>query len=359
MQNAVDAMSEKQPVTKPNTASDCISSLAIPERVALARKAGEQLFPQNRDKEKYAAACLLAEALASDLCLQVRETLAFELRKYTRLPKTIITKIACDTDEVAVPFLRVTPALSDSLMAELIPLLSDNAHLAIAVRSDIGAKASRQLICHANDNAALTVIGNPSVRIDDTLASMVLDHFGDNAKVIEAVAKRPNLPLSIVTRILHQVGDKLQKELCRQYGVDPAVAETVTVNSMHEAIWRQIRHATPGQVHAHVIDLRQNDKLGPDLMLAMADRGCLAFLESALAASAGRTLTEIRETLHLANLKQFRELMRKCKLEDHHVERTLKLARRHYGARRVRREVGNPALWQRSPSVRVARKSVA
>ncbi|WP_231727239.1 DUF2336 domain-containing protein [Kordiimonas lipolytica] len=352
-------MSEKQPVTKPNTASDCISSLAVPERVTLARKAGEQLFPQNRDKEKYAAACLLAEALASDLCLQVRETLAFELRKYTRLPKTIITKIACDADEVAVPFLRVTPALSDSLMAELIPLLSDNAQLAIAVRSDIGAKASRQLICHANDNAALTVIGNPSVGIDDALASMVLDHFADNARVIEAIAKRPNLPLSIVTKILHHVGDQLRKELSERYGVDPAVAKTVMVNSTHETIWRQIRHATPGQVHAHVLDLRQNGKLSPELMLAMADRGCLAFLESGLAAFAGRILTEIREVLHLANLKQFQALMRDCNLEDGHIEHIHKLARRHYGARRARREVGNPSLWQSRPSGRMTPQSAA
>ncbi|WP_286828420.1 MULTISPECIES: DUF2336 domain-containing protein [Kordiimonas] len=352
-------MSEKRDTQKNLTASDCISSLAVEERIALARKAGEQLAPELRNKDKYLAAQRVAEALVSDLCLEVRETLAFELRKYKKLPKSIAVKIACDVDEIAVPFLRVTPALSDALMAELIPLLSDNAHLALAVRSDLGIKASRQLICHANDNAALTVICNPSVAIDTSLASLLLDHFGNNRRVIEAVVGRPNLALSVVTHILQQVSDDFQRQLCDTYGIEAQISKSAAINSQHETIWRRIRHAAPGQIHAHVIDLRQAGKLTPDLMLGMADRGCLAFLESTLAVLSSRTLTDVRETLHLANPKQFRALMQDCDLDVPQAQAVQKLARRHYGAARGRREVGNPALWHSRPAARVLPQSAA
>lgn len=345
-------MPEKQDKYTALKASDCISCLAIEERLALARKAGEQLCPQPYNQKKYQAAKRVAEILASDLCQQVRETLAFELRKYKKLPKSIAVKIACDVDEIAVPFLRVTPALSDTLMAELIPLLSDNAHLAVAVRSDLGTKTCHQLICHANDNATLKVINNSSVAMDDSLASLILDHFSGTTHVLEAVAKRPNLPLSVVSSILRQVGDHLRQELITTYRVDDETATTVTINSVHEATWRQIRHATPGQVHAHVIDLRQNAKLTLELMLAMAERGCNAFMESALALMSSLTVTDVREVLHLANPKQFHALMCACEFDRSIVEAIHKLARRRYGSGRNRREVGNPALWQDHPTIR-------
>ncbi len=333
-------------------ASDCISGLTVDERIALARRASEHLLPQPDNQEKYHAARRLGEILASDLCQQVRETLAFELRKYRKLPKSIAVKIACDIDAIAVPFLRVTPALSDSLMAELIPLLSDNAHLAVAARSDLGVKACRQLIRHANDNAALRLIGNSSVEVDETLASLVLDYFGEHSRVIEAVVKRPNLPLSVVIGILNQVGDHLRRDLIETYGVDAGIARSATANSVHETIWRQVRHATPGQVHACVIDLRQNAKLTPDLMLAMTERGSTAFLESALAIMSAHTVTDVREVLHLANPKQFQALMHACNLAQSEAKAVYKLACRLYGAASSRRKVGNPALWQSRPSMR-------
>lgn len=334
-------------------ASDCISGLSVDERIALAHRAGEQLHPQLHDHEKYHAARRLGEVLASDLCQQVRETLAFELRKYRKLPKSIAAKIACDIDEIAVPFLRVTPALSDALMAELIPLLSDNTHLAVAARSDLGMKACRQLIRHANDNAALRLISNASVEVDETLASLVLDYFGEHSRVIKAVVKRPNLPLSVVIGIFNQVGAHLRRDLIEAYGVDTGIARCATVNSVHEAIWRKIRHATPGQVHACVIDLRQNAKLTPDLMLAMAERGSTAFLESALAIMSAHTVTDVREVLHLANPKQFQALMNACSLARSEAKAVYKLACRLYGAASSRRKVGNPALWQSRPSMRL------
>ncbi len=333
-------------------ASDCISGLTVNERIALARKAGEHLSPQPHNQEKYNAARRLAEILASDLCQQVRETLAFELRKYKKLPKSIAAKIACDIDEIAVPFLRVTPALSDTLMAELIPLLSDNAHLAVAVRSDLGVKACRQLIRYANDNVVIKLICNSSVEVDDALVSLALDHFSGNSRVFEAVAKRPNLPLSVVIGIFRLVGDHLRRELIETYNLDAEIAKSVTDNSVHETVWRQIRRATPGQVHACVIDLRQNAKLTPDLMLAMAERGCTAFLESTLALMSGQTVTDVREVLHLANPKQFRALMHASALAQSEAEAVYKLACRHYGATTSRRKVGNPALWHSRPGMR-------
>jgi len=345
-------MSDTQDKNTSRKASDCISGLTVNERIALARRVGEHLSPQPHNQEKYQAARRLAEILASDLCQQVRETLAFELRKYKKLPKSIAAKIACDVDEIAVPFLRVTPALSDTLMAELIPLMSDNAHLAIAVRSDLGVKACRQLVRYANDNAASRLIGNSSVDVDDTLVSLVLDHFSENSRVIEAIAKRPNLPLSVAIGIFHRVGDHLRQDLIETYGVDAGIAKSATTNSIHQSIWRQIRHATPGQVRACVIDLRQNANLTPDLMLAMAERGSAAFLESALALMSARAVTNVREVLHLANPKRFQALMHACNLGRGDAEAVCKLARRFYGAATNRREVGNPALWHSRSSGR-------
>lgn len=334
-----------------------LAALSVSKRLELARRTGMHVSPLNKDSGKREAAIRIARALVADLCDEVRETLAFELRSCRDLPKSIVTRIACDKDDIAVPFLRVSPALTDTLAAEIVPLLSDNGHLALSVRADIGDQTSLQILRHGNQNAALALIGNPCVDANDMFAQTLLDHFENHAHVLDALAKRPELPMSVIATIVGKVSAHFRDQLTSRYRVNHKLASAITSETNYDIVWRQIRHAGPSQIHAHVIDLRSSGRLTPELTIAMAERGCSAFMESALALESGHTLLEVREALHLCNCRKFVALMRDAGIDEGLAPRFLKLARRAYSGRRDHKQVGRPRLWQVSAATSPAQAS--
>lgn len=323
-----------------------ISRHSVSKRVALARQIGQELTSRKSDQKAYDEAIRLAETLVLDWCQQVREALAFELRNCRKLPKLVACKIACDVDEVAVPFLRVTPALKDNWMAELVPLLSVNAHYALAVRADLGPLAARQIARHCNEKTALALVKNTSIVLTTPFTTTLVDTHDGRVSVMDALSQRQDLPLAVASDIITKISAECRKELCERFGLEETLAEELTSESAYSAIWQQIRHANPAQVHAQAIDMRINNKLTPELALAMAERGSIAFMESALALSAGRTLLDVREILHLADPDKFVRLVQSAGISDQLAPRFLKIAKAHYAAHADKRSVGKPAMWQ-------------
>lgn len=325
-----------------------VSQFSTAKRVALAREVGFELRKRGQQEKLRQEALALAEALVTDWSQQVREALAFELRHSRKLPKLIACKIACDIDDIAIPFLRVTPALTDAWAAELVPLLSNNAHLALAVRADIGPLTAQEIARHGNANSALTLLGNPSISLTPAFAWALVDAHEKQETVMTALARREDLPVVVASDIISKVGEELRKILCERFDLDDPVAQELADSSVYATIWRQIRHANPAQIHAQVIDLRIRKQVTHELVIEMAERGGLAFMESALALETGKTLIEIREILHLANPLRFVELMHAAHMEESLAPRFLKIAKKHYGAGQTKRRVGTPAMWQSS-----------
>lgn len=341
-----------------NSSSDCISELPITERVDLARKVGMHLGPMNRNAKKRDAAIRIARALISDLCTQVRETLAFELRTCPDLPKTVIAKIVCDIDDIAVPFLRISPALTDELMAELVPLLSDNAQLTVASREDIGEHTCKELMNFGERKTILALLGNPGVKVDEDFVHQLNMRFEGDQNLMNTVAKRDNISLSIIKLIIDKVSEHFRNELVARYGIQYQDAGDHVQNSAYETIWKRLCSVSPAQIHAQVIDLRANKQLPPELILAMAERGSASFLESSLALEAGKTLLEIRETLQLGNPRLSIELIKAAGIPENLVPNFLKAAKLLYHNKAKSRGVGKPALWQRGHNNRPVEKEI-
>lgn len=299
------------------------------EKVILTRRVSDFLH-RSQDQEQREVIENVARALAQDVALAVREALAFELRNCAYLPHDLAAKIATDIESVSSPFLAATPVFSDSQLSGLIPHLEEHAHVAIAKRSSLGEATCEALVTFGSEKSVSYLVRNEKARLNEHVLSSIVKRFPERRTLMDQVSARPDLPLSIVNAIIDKVSDTYRCLLEGQYGVTGDVADELMRNSASKAMWARIESATERQIHAYVGDLRAQNRLTVDIMLDMAEKGSIAFLESALAYRSGFTLSATKDMLHAGGSELFVSLMKKSgvsKADAHAVIVILKSAR--------------------------------
>jgi len=285
-----------------------IVNAATLEKVVLTQRVAGFLNNQQTD-EKRAAIENVARLLAQDISLQVREALAFELRTCNLLPHDLAAKIASDVESVASPFLASTETFSDIQLAGLIPHLEEHAHITIARRAGLGPQVCLAIVSVGTDKTVSFIVRNDHVTLDENTCNRVVNRFGTSRDMMDLLSSRIDLPLSVAEAIISKVSEECREAMKIQYGVETPMVDDITRNTQHETMWQQIEKATPSQLHGYVMDLRNNQRLTTDMVMEFADRGCLGFLESAMAIEAGLTLAAVREALYGTDMAAFVKLM--------------------------------------------------
>ena len=296
------------------------------EKVVLTRRVSEFLHRSQEDAERSVIENV-ARTLAQDVATRVREALAFELRTCPYLPHDLAAKIATDVESVSGPFLATTTVFSDSQLAGLIPHLEEHAHVTIARRKDLGETTCNALATFGSEKSVSFLVRNENAPLNEAVLSKVVKRFPERQPLMDQLSARPDLPLSIVEEIVDKVSDKFRSLLEGQYGVSSDVSDAVMRSAASKTIWTMIENANPNQIHAYVSDLRVQKRLTIDLMLDMAEKGCIPFLESTLAFRSGLTLASARDMLHSGEPALFVALMKQAdisKADAHTILQVLK-----------------------------------
>lgn len=299
------------------------------EKIVLTRRISDFLH-RSKDQEQREILENVARALAQDVALKVREALAFELRTCPYLPHDLAAKIATDVESVSGPFLAATSIFSDSQLAGLIPHLEEHAHVAIAKRDSLGNSTCEALVTFGSEKSVSYLVRNEKARLNDHVLSSIVKRFPERRTLMEQLSARPDLPLSVVKSIMDKVSDTYRCLLEGQYGVTADVADELMRSSASKSMWAMIAAANERQIHAYVGDLRAQGRLTIDLMLDMAEKGSIAFLESGLAYRSGFTVSAAKNMLHSGDSELFVALMKKAdisKADAHGILAILKLAK--------------------------------
>lgn len=279
-------------------------------KVVLAKRASRFLNSDNRPEEELATVENVARALAQDICLEVRETLAFELRFCESLPYDLAARIATDVESVSGPFIEVTKAISDDQWAALVPHLEEHAQKRLARRSDLGEHAAFALMNSAPRMPSEMLMKNVSIRLSERVCDRAVDRFGDEVELMQSLSQRADLPLKIVERIIDRVSGEYRRLLMDKYAIGGDLATGLAQASGDEALWSRVAKAGPAQVHGYVLDMKRDGRLDRALVLKMAERGSFQFLGSALAVEAGITLGDVRRVIESGDLRRMLELVR-------------------------------------------------
>lgn len=298
-------------------------------KVVLAKRASRFLNSSERPADELVTVENIARALAQDVCLQVRETLSFELRFCRSLPYDLAARIATDVESVSGPFVEVTSAFTDDQWAGLVPHLEEHAVLRLAKRSDLGDHAALAIVSSGPKAGAKVVMKNLDIRLSEQVADKTVERFHGDDDIIDALGHRSDLSLKVVEKIVTMVSEECRKILVNTYGVSNLDAAEIMASAHNEALWRKIAEAGAAQVHGYVIDLKREKRLEEALVLEMAERGSFQFLGSALALQAGVTLAEVRTVLESQDLRRLIILVRKAKFSKEAAQRIFRVLKKN------------------------------
>jgi uncharacterized protein (DUF2336 family) len=160
---------------------------------ALARAYLYREMTSGERQETESALC----ALLDDPSPLPRRALAESLAGSPDAPLAVIHGLARDVSEISAVVLTRSPLLTESDLIDCAVIGDAAAQAAIALRSDLTPAVCGSLAELAGREAVITLAVNESANIPDFAFRRMVERFGDDAEVREALLERAWLPASV------------------------------------------------------------------------------------------------------------------------------------------------------------------
>ena len=213
------------------------------QRADLTRLANIASEPKGRFDEIYVAVSTLFEQqnhvfnvrerelageilrrISKDVEMSIRIALAERLADDTKAPHELIMLLVDDRIEVARPVLLRSAVLSESDLVAIARNGSDDHHIALAGRANLGEPVSAALARSECEAVVLALLRNKGAKIaSDTFDSLV-ERARQLASLQDALAERHDLPQALALRMYVWVSAALKSTLLQRY---PEVAQAL------------------------------------------------------------------------------------------------------------------------------------
>jgi len=285
-------------------------------RVDTARKVARHLSGPLTDSERQLAEEIV-RTFMRDAEAQVRAALAHSLKTCPVVPQDVALGLARDVAEVAVPFVQGSAALSD---ADLIAIIAENgveAQIAVARRATVSEPVSAALVREGSAEVVAELVDNVGARISDATFGEIAERHGDSAKVAQALAVRPKVPVAIAERIVHNMFDHLWSGLAQRQNLPTDVVSDLVLQAREKATIALFSSEAPRySVEALVGHLQAHKRLTPSIMLRALCLGDVPFLEASLASLAGIPLENVRRLIEDEGGTGLNRLLQVCGVPD-------------------------------------------
>jgi uncharacterized protein (DUF2336 family) len=242
------------------------------EKVVLAQRIGQSLSGPKAGKERLVAEDI-ARVLARDVSVIVRQTLAFELRRADHLPHDLGMRIAKDIVEVSGTFLESTMTFSDEDLAALVPLIEENARVSIARRANLSGVVSIAIVEFSGERAVTFLLRNPGAEIPEKACRVVMERFEKSQAVLDQMASRVDLPVSVIEELVQMVSGKFAQILRQHYQVQPGTAAKITGAAHNVGVAQILESRDPARITAFVGKLKASGNLTLETVLQALEYG--------------------------------------------------------------------------------------
>jgi len=295
--------------------SDLKSSLSSKqgdaEKLALARKVGLYLVESDDEAEDRNVVEEVAYTLACDISVEVRQTLAFELRRASPLPRELAECIARDVAEVASPFLAQTEAFDPEDLAALARELDESLRITIARRRHVPGVVAAAIAETGGERSVTFLIRNSGADLDDASQS-ILDRFYGNRKLMDYLSERTDLPLAVVDRLVEHVSQTCRHALVERYGLDPERAEVYSEAARAGGLARWVMEASRGRLNEYIRQLESRGALTDRFLADVTRYGGVRFFESVMAYRTGIDLERVEEIVRRGHPDYSQRLLKKA-----------------------------------------------
>ena len=225
-------------------------------------------------------------------------------------PPQIVAALSTDQDDVAQWVLVRSPVLTDADLIDRVAATTGRTQALIASRAQVSMSLSAAIAEVGELEACLVLARNGGASIASMSYRRMVERFGHDAALREALMSAPNIPGECRHMLLVKLGEVLREAPLVRALIGARRAEKITRDACMRASLTLIEHA-PVEEHAALIEhLRlRGDLTGGFLVRAIA-HGKVDFLGSVLMALSGQAESKVRAILASGRDVALRALLR-------------------------------------------------
>lgn len=260
--------------------------------------------------------------LVRDTELQVRQTLAESVKNNPYIPRDIVLSLAKDVEQVAIPVIEYSEVLSD---ADLVDIITTSRHMgkptAVARRKKLSARVSNALVDTGSAQVVDALVRNAQADISTDAYGKIVKQFANEAEMMQRVARRPELPVTVVEKLITLVSSSLADQLEKKYQLTRTEL-AYEAEQARESTTLKLVQSSPGaaasdeEVEKLVEQLFAYNRLTPSMIFSALCRGNVPFFEISLAKLAHIPLKNARILLNDRGELGFKALYEKSELPE-------------------------------------------
>ena len=235
------------------------------------------LSPEDRS-----AAETALTALVDDGSPLVRRALAEALASAEHAPRHVISALANDQSGVSAPVLGRSPLLSEADLVDCAAVGDAYAQSAIALRPDLTAPVAAALAEVGQREAVIALAVNPGADVPEFSLRRMLERFGDDGEMREALLSRPDLTAVLRVELVDATAKALTDFVAACAWIAPQRAERMAREAREKAALTIAATSPAEGPQALVRQLRQSGALTAGFALRCLLSGNAALFEAIL-----------------------------------------------------------------------------
>lgn len=182
----------------------------------------------------------IIQNLVHEVEASVRRKLSKNLAEDPNIPRELARTLAADEHlDVAYPILTKSKVLQDEDLMEIIRLRTEEYHLAITLRDDIGERVSEALVETKNPSVITSLLKNDNAQISQATMNYLVEQSRRVDTFQEPLLHRSDLSEELAKKMFMWVSAALRTHIVDRYVID-----TMTVDRLLEKAAREGYEAT-------------------------------------------------------------------------------------------------------------------
>jgi uncharacterized protein (DUF2336 family) len=287
---------------------DVIDNGTAAARLALAGQLASFLAKEETPDSERDLIVPVVLKLAVDPAADVRRRLASGLTRVARLHADIVFSIISDEDDIALPFLAITPALNHWHMLAILRVGDTARQTVVTLRPDLSAEALAYVIKSSAMEICLAIFDNASLRLGEAEYHALYERFGQSPEMAERLLACPDLPLDIRIMQAKRASNRMHQLMAERGWVAANDAAALVADAEETAILRILVEASEVELARVVPFLVAKAMLTPSIIVRAACLGEMHVVERALGHLAGVPAAKARDHMAGRGLSGFKGL---------------------------------------------------
>jgi uncharacterized protein (DUF2336 family) len=202
---------------------------------------------------------------------KVRAELAHRLASVDDAPRGVITMLANDEIEVAMPVLRNSSAIEDIDLLEVIRRNGQEHMRAISGRSEVSALIVDALVQKGDDAVLETLVRNDGATISGGSMEKIVSRAEHNQKLHAPLVERTDMPPELLNEMFWFVSSNLRRHIVeRTAAIDGATIDRLIAESQDSIVDQMAaQQANMTEAERFILNKKRLDQLDENLLIEL------------------------------------------------------------------------------------------